>query len=247
MAKTHEVPVEFRDDQGKGASRRLRHTDKVPAILYGGGEAPRMLQLDQKIAYRYSQAEWFYTNILLLKAGNDTQRALLRDVQRHPYKQRLLHLDFQRVSDNEIVKIRVPLHFLNQEVSPAGKTGGALILHECNDVVVACFPKDLPEFIEVNLSELKIGDIIHLSDLKLPEGVTIPSLKLGKGHDLPVALAKMTAAEEEAAAAPEAGKPVPAAGQKNDGKPAAAPAKAAAKAAAKAPAKAAPAKAAAKK
>jgi large subunit ribosomal protein L25 len=219
MAKTHDVTVEFRADQGKGASRRLRHTDTVPAILYGGGEAPRALQLDQTIAYRYSQQEWFYTNILLLKAGDQTQRALLRDVQRHPYKPRLMHLDFQRVSDNEIVKIRVPIHFLNQEKSPAGKTGGSQILHELNDTVVACLPKDLPEFLEIDLSDLKIGDVIHLSDVKLPAGVTIPSLRLGKAHDLPIVTAKLPQAEEEVAA-PDAAKPVPAAAQKQDGKPA---------------------------
>jgi large subunit ribosomal protein L25 len=210
MAKTHEVPVEFRDVQGKGASRRLRHDDKVPAIIYGGGEAPRMLQLDQTLAYRYSQAEWFYTNILLLKAGDQTQRALLRDIQRHPYKQRLLHIDFQRVTDNEIVKIRVPLHFLHQESSPAGKISGAMILHELNDVEVACLPKDLPEFIEVDLANLNLGDVLHISDLKLPPNVVIPSLKLGKMHDLPVVIAKAPKVEEEApeaAAAPAAKAP----------------------------------------
>ena len=206
MAKTHDIPVEFRDLQGKSASRRLRHTEKVPAILYGGGEAPRMLQLDQKIAYRYSQAEWFYTNILVLKEGEQTQRALLRDIQRHPYKQRLLHLDFQRVSDNEIVKIRVPLHFINQEKSPAGKITGSFIMHELNAVIVACLPKDLPENIEIDLIDLKIGDIIHISDIKLPEGVVIPSLKLGKMHDLPIVLAKAPLVEEVVAEVAPAGK-----------------------------------------
>ena len=235
MAKTHDVAVEFRNDQGKGASRRLRLTENVPAIIYGGGEAPRALQLDQKIAYRYSQQEWFYTNILVLKAGNETQRALLRDIQRHPYKQQIMHLDFQRVSDSEIVKIRVPLHFVNQEISPAGKIGGAFIMHELNQVVVACLPKDLPEHLEVDLSELNIGDVIHISDIKLPEGVTIPSLRLGKLHNLPIVLAKPPLVEEvvEVAAPTKGGKPVgksvPAAAQKQDGKVPAA--KAAAKAA----------------
>jgi large subunit ribosomal protein L25 len=225
MAKTHDVNVEFRNDQGKGASRRLRHTDKVPAILYGGGEAPRALQLDQTIAYRYSLQEWFYTNILLLKVGNETQKALLRDVQRHPYKQKLIHLDFQRVSENEIIKIRVPLHFLNQETSPAGKTGGALITHELNDVEVACYPRDLPEFLELDLADLKIGDVLHVSDIKLPNGVVIPSLKLGKMHDLPVVVAKAPIVEEEVVAAPTSSKPVPAAKQKAPEAAAKAPAK----------------------
>lgn len=210
MAKTHDVDVEFRNDQGKGASRRLRLTDKVPAILYGGGQAPRALQIDQKFALRYSKQEWFFTNILLLKVGNDTQRALLRDIQRHPYKQQIMHLDFQRVSDTEIVKLRVPLHFLNQESSPAGKIGGSMIMHELNDIEIACLPNDLPEYLEVDLADLKIGDVVHISDIKLPKGVTVPSLRLGKLHDLPVVLAKAPRIEEEVApvdAAPAGGKP----------------------------------------
>ncbi|MBK8066966.1 MAG: 50S ribosomal protein L25/general stress protein Ctc [Rhodanobacteraceae bacterium] len=236
MAKIRNVPVEFRADEGKGASRRLRAAGKVPAILYGGGQAPRALQMDQLLAYRYANNEWFYTSILELDVGNETQKALLRDLQRHPYKPMLLHIDFQRVSETEPVRLRVPLHFLNQATSPAGKTGGSLILHELNDVEISCLPKDLPEFLEVDLADLKIGDTIHVSDIKLPEGVEIPSLKLGREHDVAVVVARM--AIEEAAEAPAEGaaQPVPAAGKK----PAAA-----AKAAA--PAKAAPAKPAAKK
>jgi large subunit ribosomal protein L25 len=232
MAKTHDVTVEFRNDQGKGASRRLRLTDNVPAIIYGGGEAPRALQIDQKIAYRYSNQEWFYTNILVLKAGDQTQRALLRDIQRHPYKQQIMHLDFQRVTDTEVVQIRVPLHFINQEKSPAGKIGGSFILHELNNVTVACLPQDLPENLEVDLIDLKIGDVVHISDIKLPQGVTIPSLRLGKLHNLPIVVAKPPLVEEVVAAVAPTGKPggkaVPAAAQKQDGKPAPA-AKAAAK------------------
>lgn len=236
MAKIRNVPVEFRADEGKGASRRLRAAGKVPAILYGGGQAPRALQMDQLLAYRYANNEWFYTSILELDVGNETQKALLRDLQRHPYKPMLLHIDFQRVSETEPVRLRVPLHFLNQATSPAGKTGGSLILHELNDVEISCLPKDLPEFLEVDLADLKIGDTIHVSDIKLPAGVEIPSLKLGREHDVAVVVARM--AIEEAAEAPAEGaaQPVPAAGKK----PAAA-----AKAAA--PAKAAPAKPAAKK
>ena len=184
MAKVRNVPVEFRADEGKGASRRLRAAGKVPAILYGGGDKPRALQMDMLLAYRYAQNEWFYTSILELDVGNETQKALLRDLQRHPYKPILLHIDFQRVSETEPVRLRVPLHFLNQEVSPAGKTGGSLILHELNDVEISCLPKHLPEFLEVDLSELKIGDTLHVADIKLPEGVEIPSLKLGREHNV---------------------------------------------------------------
>ena len=193
MAKIRNVPVEFRTDEGKGASRRLRRAGKVPAILYGGGEAPRLLQLDQLLAYRYAKNEWFYTSILELDVGNDKQKALLRDLQRHPYKPYLMHIDFQRVSETEPVRLRVPLHFLNQEISPAGKTGGCVILHELNDIEIECLPKDLPEHIDVDLSQLAVGDIVHLSDLKLPAGVEVPELKLGKEHDVAVVSAKMSA------------------------------------------------------
>lgn len=236
MAKIRNVPVEFRADEGKGASRRLRAAGKVPAILYGGGQAPRALQMDQLLAYRYANNEWFYTSILELDVGNETQKALLRDLQRHPYKPMLLHIDFQRVSETEPVRLRVPLHFLNQATSPAGKTGGSLILHELNDVEISCLPKDLPEFLEVDLADLKIGDTIHVSDIKLPEGVEIPSLKLGREHNVAVVVARMAIEEAPEAPAEGAAQAVPAAGKK----PAAA-----AKAAA--PAKAAPAKPAAKK
>jgi len=235
MAKTHEIPAELRNDQGKGASRRLRHADVVPAIIYGGKEKPQNIQFVHKDVFMASQNEWFYSAILDLKIDGKNQKALLRDMQRHPYKQRLLHLDFQRVNENEALKIRVPLHFLNQEKSPAGKTAGVLVTHELNEIMVSCLPRDLPEYIEVDLGELSQGDIIHLSDLKLPAGLEIPELKLGKEHDVAVVLAKL-AREEVEEVTPEAAAAAAAA--------AAAPAKgkAAAKAPAKAPA-AAPAKA----
>ena len=235
MAKVQKVPVEFRADEGKGASRRLRRAGKVPAILYGGGLEPRALQIDQLLVYRYAKSEWFYTSILELDVGNETQKALVRALQRHPYKPMLLHIDFQRVSENEPVRLRVPLHFLNQEISPAGKTSGVLVLHELNDLWVSCLPKDLPEFIEVDLTELKEGDTIHISDLKLPEGVEVPSLKLGREHDSAVVVARMTAeevaevpAEGAVAAAPAAGGKKKAAAPATPAKAAAAPAKAAA-------------------
>jgi large subunit ribosomal protein L25 len=232
MAKIHEIPAELRKDEGKGASRRLRHADVVPAILYGGKENPQSIQFVHKDVFMASQHEWFYSAILDLKIEGKNQKVLLRDMQRHPYKQRLLHLDFQRVNENEALKIRVPLHFLNQEKSPAGKTAGVLVTHELNDIVVSCLPKDLPEFIEVDLGNLNVGDIVHLSDLKLPAGLEIPELKLGKEHDVAVVLAKVAKEEVEEAPAADAAVAAPAAPAKG-GK--AAPAKA--PAAAPAPAK----------
>ena len=190
MAKVRNVPVEFRADEGKGASRRLRNAGKIPAIVYGGGLDPVSIQLDHEKVWLAQQHEWFYSSILDLSLNGDVQKVLLRDMQRHPFKQLIMHLDFQRVDANQTLRAKVPLHFLNQDTSPAGKTAGVLVLHELNEVEVNCLPKDLPEFIEIDLGALALGDIIHLSDLKLPAGVELPELKLGKEHDVAVVIAK---------------------------------------------------------
>jgi len=222
---THKFEVELREVAGKGASRRLRRADKVPAIVYGSTLKPVAIQLDHEVVRLASQHEWFYASILDLSLNGDVQQVLLRDMQRHPAKPRIMHLDFQRVMPNEAIRLAVPLHFLNAETSPAGKTGGVVITHELNEVKVECLPGDLPEFIEVDLAELKEGDVVHLSDLKLPKGVTIPELKLGPTHDVAVVIARQVKEEAEADVAPAAAE---------------VPATKAAKAAA--PAKAAPAK-----
>ena len=199
MATIHEIPAESRKDEGKGASRRLRRASKVPAILYGSTQEPASIQLDHNTVWLASQNEWFYSAILDLNLDGKTQKVLLRDMQRHPFKAQLLHLDFQRVDENKAIRIRVPLHFLNQEKSPAGKMAGVLISHAITDVEISCLPKDLPEFISVDLGELKVGDIVHLSDLKLPAGVEVPELRLGKEHDSAVVTAQEMKAEVEVA------------------------------------------------
>lgn len=199
MATIHEIPATGRKDEGKGASRRLRRAGKVPAVVYGGHQDPASIQFEHNDVYLASQNEWFYSSILDLKLEGKNQKVLLRDMQRHPFKQQILHLDFQRISENEAIRVRVPLHFLNQEKSPAGKTSGVLIMHELNEVEVSCLPKHLPVFIEVDLVELKLGDILHLSDLTMPKNVEIPELKLGKEHDVAVVIAKMGKEEVEAA------------------------------------------------
>ena len=198
MATTHEIKVERRADEGKGASRRLRHAGKIPAVVYGGDLDPVSIQLDHEPVWLASQHEWFYSSILDLSLGGDIQKVLLRDIQRHPYKQLIMHLDFQRVNDKEVLRTSVPLHFIHEDVSPAGKSADVVVTHELKEVAVECQPSDLPESIEVDLSELKLGDIIYLSDLKLPSGVEIPQLKLGKDHDDAVVIAKH--GREEAAA-----------------------------------------------
>jgi large subunit ribosomal protein L25 len=209
MATNHNITATSRKDEGKGASRRLRRSGQVPAIVYGGHAEPQSIQIEHNHLWLTSQNEWFYSAILDMELDGKVQKVLLRDLQRHPFKQQILHLDFLRVSENETLRAKVPLHFANQEKSPAGKTAGVIVLHELNEVEVDCLPKDLPEFITVDLSELKVGDIIHLSQLPLPAGVTIPALAHGKEHDIAVVIAKHARVEEEAPAA-EASAEVPA-------------------------------------
>ena len=199
----HKISATGREAAGKGASRRLRRVASIPAVLYGGNAAPQSIQLEHEKTWLASQNEWFYSSILDMELDGKVQKVLLRDMQRHPYKQIIMHLDFQRVDENQALRVKVPLHFLNQEKSPAGKTAGVLILHELNEIEVSCLPKNLPEFIEIDLSTLAIGDIVHLSEIKLPTGVEIPEVKLGKEHDVAVVIAKHGKEEVEAAAAPE--------------------------------------------
>jgi large subunit ribosomal protein L25 len=206
----HKISATGREAAGKGASRRLRRAASIPAVLYGGNAAPQSIQLDHEKTWLASQNEWFYSSILSLDLDGKVQKVLLRDIQRHPYKQIIMHLDFQRVDENQALRAKVPLHFLNQEKSPAGKTAGVVITHELNEVEVSCLPKDLPEFIEIDLGALAVGGIVHLSELKLPKGVELPELKLGKEHDVAVVIAKHGKEEAVDAAAPEAAE-VPAA------------------------------------
>jgi large subunit ribosomal protein L25 len=205
MATIHEIKVERRETDGRGASRRLRNSGKVPAIVYGGELAPVSIQIHHNDVWLASQNEWFYSAILDLSLNGDVQKVLLRDMQRHPFKQQLLHLDFQRVDENKAIRIRVPLHFLNQEKSPAGKKAGVLISHALNDIEISCLPKDLPEFVEIDLGNLDVGGIVHLSEIKLPAGVEIPELRLGKEHDVAVVTAQEMKEEVEAAPVVEAG------------------------------------------
>ena len=193
----HTIKATGRTDAGKGASRRLRRAASIPAIVYGGNAEPKSIQLEHEKTWLASQNEWFYSSILSLDIDGTVESVLLRDMQRHPYKQQIVHLDFQRVDANQALRASVPLHFLNQEKSPAGKSAEVVVTHELNEVTVSCLPKDLPEFIEVDLSNLKQGDIVHLSDIKLPNGVELPELKLGKEHDVAVVIAKAARTSDE--------------------------------------------------
>ena len=219
MATEHKISATGRNDEGKGASRRLRRAAQIPAILYGGTAAPQSIQLEHEKTWLASQNEWFYSSILDLDLDGKVQKVLLRDMQRHPYKQVIMHLDFQRVDENQALRAKVPLHFLNQEKSVAGKTAGVVVTHELNEVEVSCLPKDLPEYLEIDLSGLNIGDIVHLSEIKLPAGVEIPELKLGKEHDVAIVIAKHGKEEaEEPTEAPAADVPAAKVAKKDEDK-----------------------------
>ena len=186
MAKTHEIKAQSRKDEGKGASRRLRHASFVPAVVYGAGKDPESIQIEHNTILLAAKHEWFFSSVLDLNVDGKVQKVLVRDWQKHPFKQLMMHMDFLRIKENEVVRVNVPLHFLNQETSPAAKTSGLVISHNLTEVEVSCLPKDLPEFIELDLGKLKEGDIIHLSQLKLPADVEIPALALGEDHDIAV-------------------------------------------------------------
>lgn len=186
----NEIKVSLREVQGQGASRRLRRAGSVPGIVYGGDRAPAMVEFNHNEIWLAQQNEWFYSSIITLDLDGTTHQVLLRDLQRHPFKQQILHLDFQRVNANEVLTATVPLTFINEDTSPAGKSADVAVAHELKDVTIACLPANLPQSIVVDLADLKGGDVVYLADLKLPEGVEIPALKLGADHNTAVVTAK---------------------------------------------------------
>ena len=238
MKTTCELVAEARaDKQGKGASRRLRNAGRVPAILYGGHEAPATLSFDHQKLMVALQNERFFTTLLAIKIGDKTQAAILKDLQRHPAKPTVLHLDLQRVLDNEPIRMSIPLHFRNASIAPGVKTGGGQVSHLLNEVEVICLPKDLPEYLEIDMSAMELNDTKHLADIPLPAGVEL--VLLSHGHNDAVVSVHRPRVEEEAAPAAEAAAAAPAAAA---AKPAAGAAPAAAKPAAGAKPAAAPAK-----
>jgi len=180
-----EISADKRTLQGKGASRRLRGSGKVPAIIYGGDQEAQSIEMDHNDLFHKLKLEAFHASILSLSVAGKAEQVLLRDIQMHPFKQQVLHVDFQRVDKNKKIHMKVPLHFINAELSPGVKTSGGIVTHILTEVDIGCLPKDLPEFISVDLAELTAGHTLHLSDLVLPEGVEIPALV--KGDNLPVA------------------------------------------------------------
>lgn len=204
-------------EQGKGASRRLRRSGKVPAILYGGHQEPKQLILDHQNLLTLLVNEKFFSTILQLKIDGQPQAAILKDVQRHPAKNQILHMDLQRVLENEKIRMTIPLHFKGASVSPGVKTQGGVVSHLLNEVEVLCLPKDLPEYLEIDLSAMEINQIRRLSDLPLPTGVELVALTHGRDEAV-VSIHHPRAEEAEApaaaaaAATPAAGAAAPAAG-----------------------------------
>jgi large subunit ribosomal protein L25 len=162
-----------RSKQGTGASRRLRNSGKTPGIVYGGAADVQLVELDHNALWHALKKEVFHSSILELEVAGKSQQVLLRDVQYHPFKQYVLHVDFQRVDANKKLHTRVPLHFMNQEINPAVKLSGAVISHVVTELEVECLPADLPEFLEIDLAKIEAGQTMHAKDIPLPKGVSL--------------------------------------------------------------------------
>jgi large subunit ribosomal protein L25 len=201
MAISFELNAEARTDTGKGASRRLRHAGKVPAIMYGGGKDPESLTLSHNEVLRNLENEAFYSHILTIKSGGSETRAILRDLQRHPSRPVVMHMDLQRINESEKLKTQAPVHILGEDSCDAVKAGG-LVSHDLTEVAIECLPKNLPEYIEIDISAMDVGDVLHLSDLKVPEGVTL--IDLARENDLAVVSIHAKRAEVEEDEAPAA-------------------------------------------
>ncbi|MSR15812.1 MAG: 50S ribosomal protein L25/general stress protein Ctc [Gammaproteobacteria bacterium] len=186
MLNKFEISAEPRTAQGKGASRRLRNVGKIPAILYGANKAPVSIQLNHNQTWLQTENEAFYSHILTLKLDGAEEKVVVKDMQRHPVRQLIMHMDFLRINEAEELTLRVPLHFTNEAISVGVKVGGGVISHQMVDLEIMCLPRDLPEFVEVDLTEMTLGHTLHLADLKLPAGVRIASLVHGGEASLPV-------------------------------------------------------------
>ncbi|MEE4172839.1 MAG: 50S ribosomal protein L25/general stress protein Ctc [Xanthomonadales bacterium] len=220
MTDFHTLSADIREDVGKGASRRLRHAGRVPAVIYGGEKDPVALTLEHREVWHAAENEAFFSSILEIRVGDGrTQQVVIRDMQRHPFKPTIMHVDFMRVSAKEELRMSLPLHFVGEEQSPAGKEPGVVIQHQLTEVEISALPKDLPEFIEVDLSALEPGGAIMLADLNVPEGVTLLSLTEDEESNVMVANAvhisesqgsgAAAAAEAEAEAVEAAGEEAP--------------------------------------
>jgi large subunit ribosomal protein L25 len=188
MSDQFELNAEVRNDMGKGSSRRLRRSaGLVPAIIYGGDKSPQPLSLNRKDLEKSLENEAFYSHVLTVNVGKDKEKAILKDLQRHPARNNVMHVDFMRIDDNVAIKMHVPIHFINEDTCEGVKMEGGMIQHQNTDIEVQCLPADIPAFIEVDMQKMEVGQIIHLSEVALPPGVTSVALALGEAHDLAIA------------------------------------------------------------
>ncbi len=187
MSNDFQLNAMVRNDMGKGASRRLRReANLVPAIVYGGSQEPQNISITHNELAHALQNEAFYSHIITINVDGSSQEVILKDVQRHPAKPVVLHADFLRVSKTHKLHTKVPLHFINEDICAGVKTGGGLISHSMTELDISCLPADLPEYIEVDVSAVEIGQILHISDITLPSGVESVALSHGEDHDLPI-------------------------------------------------------------
>ena len=186
MSSDFTLAAKLRTDTGKGASRRLRHAEVVPAILYGAGKEPAMITLTHKELAHACKDEAFFSHILNLELDGKSEQVIIKDMQRHPAKMQIMHADFLRVDASQALHVNVPLHFINEDICVGVKEGG-LIAHLMTELEVSCLPADLPEFIEVDMANVDNGDSVHLTELVLPEGVSSIILMQGEGHDHAIA------------------------------------------------------------
>lgn len=202
MSENFIVNAEVRDVKGTGASRRLRHAGRVPAIIYGGDVAAQQLSVEHRELAKHLETEAFYSHVLTIKFGDKEEQAVLKDLQRHPAKPIVMHADFLRVRNDQAIRMNVPVHFKGAEIAVGVKTGGGLLEHLVNEIEVECLPQNLPEFIEVDVTQLNVGESVHMSELTLPEGVELVELK--HGNDAAVAaihLPRISAADDAGDAA----------------------------------------------
>ena len=183
MQQQFEIKAHSRAQSNSNANRRLRRAGQVPAVVYGGSRPSVLLSLDHNELTRHLENEAFYSHILTLKTKGKSEKVILRDIQRHPSKAQVLHIDFFRISEDQQIKVHVPLHFINEDTCTGVKQKGGIISHMQTDVEVACLPKDLPEYLEVDVADLDLGHSLHLSDLKLPEGISLVALSHGDAND----------------------------------------------------------------
>ena len=186
MAEKFDLIAEFREDMGKGASRRLRREGMVPAIIYGAGRPPRSISFDHNKVLKQLENESFYSSVLNIKVGDKSQAAILKDLQRHPAKRQIMHMDLQRIVEDQEIRMTVPIHFLNEDIAVGVKQGGGKVAHLMNDIEVVCLPKDLPEYLEIDIADLELDELRYISDLTLPEGVEIPALAQGEEANRPI-------------------------------------------------------------